>query len=1059
MARQVLPIVGGIVGAFFGVPQLGFAIGSVVGAVVDPATSQGPKLGELAVQRSNEGMPRAVIYGTATCTGYILDFGPPIKTTETVTGEKGAPKSEQEVVYRNYAIAICEAPPAGLRGVLRCWENDKLVYDVRPGSLMLAESEKWKENKVFYMGTEDQLPDVFLELNVSGVGETPAYRGTAYMVVGLEDLTNSLGAIPQYRWEVSTTVSPSTPGADWFEYVTYTGTGSAVALNSLDLSDGGLVWVNRLDATEPVKMFFKTESEAPNIYEMGNETIVGGTAENPTASTATFDGGTITLPSSVSTSGGSYIAYVFKKSLGNFDIVEYVGGGVAGTVVGHNIGAPPKMHFVRQMDDEANTIGWMHLEHFNGLANLHITDNNNVTTSSQQWNNTAPNSLHVTLGNHPQINGSSKNYVMFLFGGDDCYTSVATAGTDLSVGFDPSFAYVKRRTAESSTFDYNLITGSGDPGFAGTDRLSFGTGSGGVAITEDRILRVDGSVYEVSTAGGASGTWTGISVDVFMIKGVTTPPAGTLILADIVADLHDRCAIPEVDYDVSELTDEVEGLTLTGDYTAADGINTLRSCYFFDKAEPGDKLYYPKRGKAVAMTLTFDDLIDIPDLSKRDQVAEVPKKVHLLFQNSIAGYSPVKATYERSTVDVKSIVETTIEVPVVLTMDQGQQMVHKQHKVLTADAQGEIKLTIPDSLIRLIPSDCIGLSLRGQVRRLRIDECEWSDGVLTQTLRTDRQSAYTSNLTGIPIPEPMLPPSTIVGDTVFVFADVSSRIESEDDLHYLVAGVGSLPGWYGWMLQRSLDAGANYSNVEQFNVADIIGSLVDDVPAASEHYTDTTNTVRVQLFRDGQTLEDLTEVQFLSEGGAFLLEKTDGSYEVMQYRDADDEGDGVFALTTLHRGRLNSGASDHLAGARFVMLSSAHHIPAQSAWIGQAITHRPASLGESPELATEQTETYVGRSQLEWPVASLSLSRDGSDVITGTWAPRHRFGTDDAPVASINFQGFRVTLDDGVLPAVTFDTTTPSFTYDASALGSPLTVSVSALNRITGAGPAESGPV
>ena len=1056
MARQVLPILGGVVGAFFGMPQLGFAIGSVVGAIIDPGTSQGPKLGELAVQRSNEGMPRAIIYATATCTGYILDFGPPIKTTETVTGEKGAPKSEQEVVYRNYAIAICEGP---ILGVLRVWENDKLVYDVRPGSLMLAESAKWKENKVFYAGTEDQLPDVFLELNVSGPGETPAYRGTAYMVVGLEDLTNSVGAIPQYRWEVSTTVSPSTPGADWFEYVTYTGTGSDIELDSLDLSDGGLVWVNRLDATEPVKMFFKTNEEAVTIYEMGNETIIGGGPDNPVASDATFDGTTITLPSSVSTSGGSYIAYVFKKSLGNFDIVEYLGGGVAGTPVAHNIGEVPKMHFVRQMDDPDHTIGWMHLQHFNGLANLHITDNNNVSTSTQQWNDTAPTSLHVTLGNHPQINGTGKNYVMFLFGGDDCYTSVNNAGTDLSIGFDPSFAYVKRRTAESSTFDYNLITGSDDPGFAGTERLAFGDGDGGVALTEDRILRLGDGTYEVSTAGGASGTWADISVDVFMIKGVTTPPAETLLLADIVSDLHDRCGIPTEDYDVTELVDEVDGMTITGDYTAADAINTLRSCYFFDKAEPGDKLYYPKRGKPVVETLTFDDLIDVPDLSKRDQVAEVPKKVHLLFQNSTAGYSPVKATYERSTVDVKSIVETTIEVPVVLTMDKGQQMVHKQHKVLTADAQGEIKLTIPDRLIKLIPSDAIGLSLRGQVRRLRIDECEWADGVLTQTLRTDRQSAYTSNLTGIPIPEPMLPPSTIVGDTTFVFADVSSRIESEDDLHYLVAGVGSLPGWYGWMLQRSLDAGANYSNVEQFNVADTIGSLVDDVPAASEHYTDTTNTVRVQLFREGQALEDLTEVQFLSEGGAFLLEKADGSYEVMQYRDVVVESDGSFLLSTLHRGRLNSGASAHTAGARFVMLSSAHHIPAQSAWIGQALTHRPVSLGESAEDATEQTDTYVGRSQLEWPVASLSLARDVSDVITATWAPRHRFGTDDAPVASINFQGYRVTIDDGVLPTVTFDTTTAGFTYDASALGDPLTVSVSALNRITGAGPATSGSV
>lgn len=1030
MARQVLPIVGGIVGAFFGVPQLGFALGSVVGALVDPATAQGPKLGELAVQRSNEGMPRAIIYGTATCTGYILDFGPPIKTKEVVSGEKGAPKSEQEVVYRNYAIAICEGP---ISGVLRVWENDKLVYDIRPGSLMLAESLQWKANKVFYGGTEDQLPDVFLELNVSGPGETPAYRGTAYMVVGLEDLTNSLGAIPQYRWEVAIeTEQGSWPDYGW-SVVQETEWTSLPAL-ATD-GEGLVVAVGLGDADES---WYSTDMQNWFAVELPN--------------------------------GANHIAY------GNGGFVAIDGGNNDTVWYGAGTGTWTDDPLEEIIDKTGIAFG-------NGIFVITAAGNSYTGTGGGTgWTKNEPavdpvgpvrfgNGVFVSLQPNQvcvSANGvtwtahaapmASPNDIKWVPG---LSLWVLMGGGSNAIATSPDLVTWTPRSTPSVTY----YSGAWSPDFG----VFVAIGDGGAFVTSEDLVTwtartpIGGSLNDLIWEP-VEGKFVGVASSTARIV-VSNTTVGTfaglpVALSDIVSDLHSRSAIPEEDFDVSELTDMVEGLTLTGDYTAADAINTLRSCYFFDKAEPGDKLYYPKRGKPVVMTLDFDDLVDVPDLSKRDQVAEVPKKVHLQFQNATAGYAPVKATYERSTVDVKSIVETTIEVPVVLSMDEGQQMVHKQHKVLTADAQGEIKLTIPDRLIKLIPSDNIGLSLRGQVRRLRIDECEWSDGVLSQTLRTDRQSAYTSNLTGIAIPEPMLPPSTIVGDTVFVFADVASRIDSEDDLHYLVAGVGSLPGWYGWYLQRSLDAGANYANVEQFNVADVIGSLVDDVPAASEHYTDTTNTVRVQLFRDSsQSLEDLTEVQFLAEGGAFLLEKEDGSYEVMQYRDADDEGDGIYALTTLHRGRLNSGASAHTAGARFVMLSSAHHIPAQSAWIGQAITHRPVSLGESPELATEQTDTYVGRSQLEWPVAYLTLARSGADVITATWTPRHRFGTDDAPVASINFQGYRVTLDDGALPPVTFDTTTAGFTYDASALGASVTVSVSALNRITGAGPATSGSV
>lgn len=40
MARQVLPIVGAVIGAYFGNPQLGYAIGSCEGEGVDPEAQQ-----------------------------------------------------------------------------------------------------------------------------------------------------------------------------------------------------------------------------------------------------------------------------------------------------------------------------------------------------------------------------------------------------------------------------------------------------------------------------------------------------------------------------------------------------------------------------------------------------------------------------------------------------------------------------------------------------------------------------------------------------------------------------------------------------------------------------------------------------------------------------------------------------------------------------------------------------------------------------------------------------------------------------------------------------------
>lgn len=1008
MARQVLPIVGAVVGAYFGYPQLGMVIGGLIGGAIDPAINKGPSLGELPVQSSNEGFPRAIIYGTATCTGYILAFGPPLKTTETVNGEKGAPKSEQEVVYRNYAIAICEGP---IGGVLRVWENDKLVFDVRQGSQMMAESALWMQNKFLHLGDESQMPNALMEQTITGVGTTPAYRGTAYMYFNLEDLTDTRGAIKQYRWEV------------------------ASALESLEV-------------IEPLVINPWTINEAgrPVHGSGGNSAMLFTAGVSPGATWDNFPDAAI----------GNAAAYEHYYTVIDPNPV-FATAAYSTTYIGYRT-------------DNTETINALP-----GGANILFED---AQQAIYRMAFQMPASFFPAIGNCTEFNDSFDSTPRYteIIGGYNPSLVIAESSSSLTIpGFEyaincfTGYGYINFVAAlmvdrlpspRDGLLLPTVITGTAKQlcNIEYRDDLLYQNALGPVLLPDDPNYNNDSFWDDARAAAIADGTMhadvtpSPVVVSSYVV-GYVQSIGEAAELADIVSDLHQRSAIDAGDYDVSELTDMVSGLTLAGDYTAASAIDTLRTCYFFDKSEPGDKLYYPKRGKPVVATIIVDDLVELPDLSKREQVIELPKKVHLMFQNPIAGYAPVKSTYERSSVDVLTVAESSVQVPVVLSMDDGQRLVHKMMKVSTADAQGEVKLTLPDAFLRLVPSDCIGLSLRGQVRRLRIDEVSMQDGLIELTCRIDRQSAYTSDLTGIAIPEPTLPPSTIIGDTEFVYADVSSRVDSEDDLNYLVAGSGSLPGWYGWLLQRSLDGGANYSNVQQFNGADIIGELLEDVDDADENYTDTTNKVTVRLLRTDHELESITESQFLSEGGAFILEKPDGTFEIMQYRDSSQDSSGDFILSHLTRGRLNSGTSNHLAGAKFVVLSSAHHIQAQSAWIGQTLTHRAVSLGESPEAAAERTDVYVGRSQIEWPVASLSLSRV-ADTVTASWSPRHRFGTDDSPVASSNFRGFRVSIVG--TGTITFDTTAETFTQDVSSIGGIVTVTIQALNRITGPGPATS---
>lgn len=527
-------------------------------------------------------------------------------------------------------------------------------------------------------------------------------------------------------------------------------------------------------------------------------------------------------------------------------------------------------------------------------------------------------------------------------------------------------------------------------------------------------------------------------------------------LANIISWLHHR--VGSFLFDVSDISDEVDGIVFSGDYTAADCIRTLMPVYMFDASEHdaggGYRISYVKRGGPVVATITADDLVDEPEESVREDALERPKKLHLHFQSPTVGYAPAKATSMRNSPDVLVTGEVSASVPVVFgDVDEAWRRAGVMHQVAWSEVAGTQELVLSDAWLELVPTDNIGLVLRDQQRRLRITKIEHVEGTLKCDLMTDRQSSYTSNLTGIPLPEPTPPPPSIVGPTVFAFLDIPALTDAGDRLLYYVGVSGQTPAWYGAVIQRSMDGGANYEDVLTVGVNTIMGTLLDPISSASEHYTDTTNVVRVQLFTDDD-IQSLTQQQFLSEGGAFALEKPGGGWEVMQYRDADDEGDGVFALTTLLRGRLNSGPDEHLSGARFVLLDGVYTIDAETAMIGQELTHRAVSLGTSPELGPVSTDTYTAQSQQEWPVAHVLGEIDGGSLLVRI-VPRHRFGTEDRPVQSINWTGYRLTATDGSNSEAA-TVTSEGHTFSVSGWSAPITVTASQLNRFTGAGPSVS---
>lgn len=541
---------------------------------------------------------------------------------------------------------------------------------------------------------------------------------------------------------------------------------------------------------------------------------------------------------------------------------------------------------------------------------------------------------------------------------------------------------------------------------------------------------------------------------------VSADGSAPIPVSDVVTWLHKRIGQSTDFYDVSELTDDLlSGIVFAEGYTVADAIRTLMPIYTFDSSEhdrgDGYQINYIKRGKPVHAVLTIDDLVSAPEQTQRADSYERPRVLHLQFQNPEIGYATAKATARRNSPDVKVTGEVSTNVPVVFgDIDEAWQIADKLLKVSWAEIAGKQELTLAENWLELVPTDVIGLSLRDTVRRLRIVKHQIAVGELACELVADQQSAYTSNLTGIALPAPTPPPPSIVGQTVFEFLDIPALSDTNDRLLYYTAASGQSPAWYGATVQRSTDGGANYETATTHNQSTVMGVLIAPVTAASEHYTDTTNVVAVQLYID-VTLDSLTQQQFLSEGGAFALAWDDDGierWEVLQYRDAEQHEDGHWLLSHLLRGRLSTLPVAHLTGARFVLLDAVNAVDAFTSFINTELTHRAISFGSSPEDADTEQQIYTALSQTEWPVAHLFLTRDG-DTINCSAIPRHRFGTEDHPVRSANWTGYRWAATDGVNTS-TADSLANIQAFDVTGWATPVQITVAQLNRFTGAGPA-----
>ena len=225
MTTIVLQAVGSAVGGAVGGPigsALGRAAGALAGSAIDrklfgdePDVVEGPRLGASQVLTSQEGAIIPQAFGRVRLSGQIIwaTRFEEVQSTQGSGGGKGGPSKPEVRTYSyfaNFALALCEGE---IGGIGRIWADGRLL-------------EREAHTIRVHRGTADQLPDSLIEAK-QGIGNAPAYRGTAYLVFERFALEAFGNRIPQIGVEVLRPVGPLAgavkgvnviPGASEFGY-------------------------------------------------------------------------------------------------------------------------------------------------------------------------------------------------------------------------------------------------------------------------------------------------------------------------------------------------------------------------------------------------------------------------------------------------------------------------------------------------------------------------------------------------------------------------------------------------------------------------------------------------------------------------------------------------------------------------------------------------------------------------------------------------------------------------------------------------------------------------
>jgi len=262
---------------------------------------------------------------------------------------------------------------------------------------------------------------------------------------------------------------------DYFNTKLYTGTGSELAISGLDFQPNW-VWIKERNGATNQMLTDSVRGATKTLHSQNSDTE---STDAQALKSFNSDGFTVGTDGDVNTSSDTYVAWNWKagtsftndasstgvgsidstgsvNETAGFSIVSYTGNGSAGATVKHGLSTAPQ--FLIGKARNTNGEDW-----FTGNSSIgfnkyiKLNDTHAAQTFSGTFNDTAPNTSVVTLGNNGITNSGSYNYIMYCFSERKGYSKIGsytgngnTNGTFVYTGFKPAFLLIKVTSTDDS---------------------------------------------------------------------------------------------------------------------------------------------------------------------------------------------------------------------------------------------------------------------------------------------------------------------------------------------------------------------------------------------------------------------------------------------------------------------------------------------------------------------------------------------------------------------------------------------------------------------------------